>query len=416
MKLLDSILSKGLDIWVILEIFVLNLAWMLALTLPMSCLIASLMAYGRLAGDNEITAAKASGISAVRFLKPAVIVAVLMCVGLVAFNNYVLPEANFRAAGLRSDIARKRAPALLSPATLIKDFPNYRIWIDSIDYKTDSLFGVKIYYWEGRQPPRYMVSHRATLKFSEDGRWIYITLFDGENHIVDEEDSNKYLRLRFKSQQLSIENVDASLYRRERSIRSDREMSIKQMYDIVKESRQNASDIHKEYTQSLLKNFTRFDSLSRAEWDSVQIAETDRVQEIPWYKQFPISLLNYRQLESESREMAYLADRFHSRYDSELQQQNKYLVEIHKKFSIPVACIVFVLIGGPLGMMARRGGLGMASILCMGPFLIYWIFFLRGEALADRLIISPWVSMWAPNILVGLISIYLVWKLNRMRK
>ena len=83
------------------------------------------------------------------------------------------------------------------------------------------------------------------------------------------------------------------------------------------------------------------------------------------------------------------------------RQIDQYLVEIHKKYSIPVACIVFVLIGIPLGIMSRRGGFGVAATLSLGFFILYWACLIGGEKLADRDIVSPVVGMWAANILIG---------------
>jgi lipopolysaccharide export system permease protein len=89
------------------------------------------------------------------------------------------------------------------------------------------------------------------------------------------------------------------------------------------------------------------------------------------------------------------------------------MVEIHKKFSIPVACLVFVFIGVPLGVMARRGGIGTGVVYSVAFYLLYWICMIRGEVLADRLIIRPWVAMWAPNIIVGLGGLFLVLRMSR---
>jgi lipopolysaccharide export system permease protein len=83
------------------------------------------------------------------------------------------------------------------------------------------------------------------------------------------------------------------------------------------------------------------------------------------------------------------------------RQMDKYLVEIHKKYAIPVACLVFVLIGVPLGSMSRRGGFGIGAGLSLGFFLFYWICLISGEKLADRAILSPQVGMWMANALLG---------------
>ena len=93
---------------------------------------------------------------------------------------------------------------------------------------------------------------------------------------------------------------------------------------------------------------------------------------------------------------------------NEQKQVNRYLVEIHKKYSIPAACIIFVLVGAPLGVMARRGGWTVGLGIGFVFFLIYWAFLIGGEKLADRGIIPPFWAMWAPNIFIGSVGIYLI--------
>ena len=91
-----------------------------------------------------------------------------------------------------------------------------------------------------------------------------------------------------------------------------------------------------------------------------------------------------------------------------LTLNSKLLVEVHKKYSIPFACIVFVLIGAPLGILTRRGGMAIGGGISLIFFLIYWLFLIGGEELADRRLLSPFWAMWMANILVGVAGIYLV--------
>jgi len=105
---LGKFLSKGLAFSVILEFILLNLAWMIALAVPMAVLIAALMAFGRLSADNEITAIKASGISLYQILPSVIIVSTLLALALIWFNNHILPEFNHRTRLLAMDIARKK--------------------------------------------------------------------------------------------------------------------------------------------------------------------------------------------------------------------------------------------------------------------------------------------------------------------
>jgi lipopolysaccharide export system permease protein len=86
---------------------------------------------------------------------------------------------------------------------------------------------------------------------------------------------------------------------------------------------------------------------------------------------------------------------------------NKYLVELHKKFSIPFASIIFILIGAPLGMMAKKGGFAVSMAFSLGFFIVYWIFLIGGEEFADRGLLSPALSMWIPNWVLGLLGIFM---------
>jgi lipopolysaccharide export system permease protein len=88
-------------------------------------------------------------------------------------------------------------------------------------------------------------------------------------------------------------------------------------------------------------------------------------------------------------------------------EMNKFEVEIYKKYAIPFACIVFVLIGAPLGIMARRGTFGAGASLSLGFFLLYWTALIQGERLADRGIVDPLAAMWIANVVIGILGIYL---------
>ena len=108
------------------------------------------------------------------------------------------------------------------------------------------------------------------------------------------------------------------------------------------------------------------------------------------------------QLDGEFSRATYYARRIH-----------EYSVEIYKKYAIPFACIVFVLIGAPLGIMARRGTFGVAASLSLGFFLLYWACLIGGEKLADRGFIDPWFGMWSANIIIGLMGTYLTFRTAR---
>ena len=129
LRAIDRFLGKGLDIQIILEYLFLNLAWIIALSVPMAVLIATLMTFGRLSEDNEINAMRASGISFLSIIRAPLIFGLFIASILIYFNNFILPEMNFRARLLSGDIYRKRPDMNIEPGIFIDNLPGYSMII-----------------------------------------------------------------------------------------------------------------------------------------------------------------------------------------------------------------------------------------------------------------------------------------------
>lgn len=411
-RILSSILSKGLEWQVVLEIVALNLAWMLALSIPMAVLVATLMAFGRLAADNETTALRALGISPLRAMVPVLLVAAILTGGLMWFNDRVLPEANYRAASLRNDIGRKKPAALITPRRVIRDFEGYQLWMDRVDPETDMFHGVRIYQQERGQAVRYTYADSAALKYTPDGSYLLIELFNGENHVIEPRNPAQYLRVRFRSQTAAIRNVDASLNREERGYRTDREMSVPAMMKVVNDGRERLGRLNEEFAATLFEDIRALDLRFAADSAKPLPERVLKDSLIDKLRVIPSMVAALRR--QEENKFLHL-DRYEARSRAVRMEISQYLVEIHKKYSIPVACLVFVLVGAPLGIMARRGGLGTGVIYSLAFFVLYWVAMIRGEALADRLEVSPVAAMWSPNVIVGLGGLWLLWRVARER-
>lgn len=96
---------------------------------------------------------------------------------------------------------------------------------------------------------------------------------------------------------------------------------------------------------------------------------------------------------------------FHSRSE-------QYKVEIYKKYAIPFACLIFVFVGAPLGVITKGGNFGISAGISLGFYIFYWACLIGGEKLADRGVLAPWLAMWVANIVVGLIGIFLTLRVN----
>ncbi len=408
-KILDNVLSKGLPASTVIEIFVLNLAWMLSLSIPMAVLVASLMAFGRMSGDQEITAVKAAGISPLSLMRPVLLVALLLSVLMVVFNNWVLPEANHRSVELMNAVSRKKPHVFVDAGRLITQFPGVQLWVNRIDPVSGTLYGIQIFEMEKKGAPRIVYADSATMDYVDNGATLMLRLRSGETHLVDPDDNDNYFRIRFFSQDLAMQNVDDRLERRSRSYRSDREMPVEMMWEVVTDAREKYDSAAVQAKSRRLPTLMRMRELvigdSIVPADAKNAAKQDSMQ-------FVNGLRKVRVQEASSMRAT---ERVWGRMEGELKREAQYLVEIHKKFSTAFACFVFILIGAPLGIMARKGGIGTGILYSLAFFVIYWICLIGGENLADRLIVSPELAMWISNILIGVFGILLTRAMIRDR-
>ena len=408
-KILDNVLSKGLPAETVLEIFALNLAWMLSLSIPMAVLVASLMAFGRLSGDQEITACKAAGISPLSLMRPVLLVSMLISLLMVVFNNWVLPEANHRSVELMNAVSRKKPHVFIDAGRLITQFPDVQLWVNRIDPVTGTLYGIQIFEMEKRGAPRIVYADSATMEYEDNGATLMLRLRSGETHMTDADNPENYFRIRYFSQDLAMKNVDDRLERRSRSYRSDREMPVEMMWDVVTEARKNYD------TAAVQAKTRRLPTLLRirdfVDGDSVLSAD---VKGLPLGDSMQI-VQSLRKVRVQETASLRVTERAWGRMEGELKRAAQYMVEIHKKFSTAFACFVFVLIGAPLGIMARKGGIGTGILYSLAFFVIYWICLIGGENLADRLVVSPELAMWISNIIIGIFGIFLTRAMIRDR-
>jgi lipopolysaccharide export system permease protein len=471
---LSRILSKGLAWNVVLEFFALNMAWIVALAVPMAVLMATLMAFGRLAADNEITAMKAGGASLYRIIAPVLIAAVFVALGMIWFNNAVLPDSNHQARLLAGDIARKKPGVSIEPGVWYDRIPNYGLLVQNIG---DSLkangaeasganvtiaHNLLIVDQSDPEHSRNISAQRGYIELNPHLGALVLTLFDGEVQEIDIRKPEEFRRIAFPKHVLSIAVDDMFLRRSESEYRGDREKSAQQMRREVTATQEQMAtslkqlnefagrDLYRSFGTSFAIAGQMFDSLLAGtpifplaasqqadpdgfgRWLSVTPdkaapatrSEASRLmptrtgvgarqkadstagafekKSAAQKQQRLANLLNHE------RQILYTINNQISLIRSFERTADSLLVEIHKKYSIPVACLVFVVIGAPLGFMARRGGIATGGGLSLGFFLLYWTFLIGGEDLADRQIISPFLAMWSANFVVGAAGLYLL--------
>jgi lipopolysaccharide export system permease protein len=390
--ILDMIINKGLNAFVILQVFGLNLAWMLALAIPMAVLVSTLMAFGRLSQDNEITALKASGVSIYRLIWPALVASILLCAGMALFNDRVLPELNHKARLLATDIHQKRPTLNLKENVFMDEIPGYNILIKRVDPHSSDVIGVTIYDQKNRRIPRTIVAERGQVEFTPDGSTLVFRLENGEIHDTDDKDPQRRRLVRFDRQTIYIHNVSNRLIRSSSDYRTDREKTASQMLQEVKEMEASMALSRQKMAETAQLAWDQ----AKAENDSGEIALGEKLAIENLIKDNQVVL---NQILSEEQKIK-----------NKKRHANSLLVEVHKKYALAVACVVFILVGAPLGIMARKGGMAVGLGLSLGFFVLYWAFLIGGEELADRAFIPAFWAMWSANILIGGAGIYILVK------
>jgi lipopolysaccharide export system permease protein len=396
MKFLDQLTGKGLSAGIIAELITLNLAWMLVLAVPMGVLVATLMAFGGLASTNQITAMRASGVSLYKMIAPVVAASIIVCLLLISFNNDVLPDANHRTKVLTNDISHKKPTLTLVPGMFIQLVQGHSILVRKTFEHSNDLEGVTIIDYSKPMLTATITAHRGTISFSTDYRKLIMDLQDGEIHQVNNQFKNQYRVIRFQKHRIVM---DAEGFNFQRSSetdisRGDREMNVQTMLHKVDSIR----------TLQYVKELHLREQTGKRPEEILNVKTTIE----------PSAIYNMplKGIQADPSQMYSIrSDLFMINvYERDARE---YLVEIHKKFAIPFACIVFVFIGAPLGIMSRRGTFGMGASLSLGFFIFYWACLKGGENLADRGYFDPWIGMWIANIILGIIGLYLTFRTAR---
>ena len=414
---MENLVGKGLPWGVIGEFLLLSLPHTIALTLPMAVLVSVLYTFSELTAANEITAMSAGGIKPWRILTPMLGVGIILAGVMFYFNDQVLPESNHQLKNLIIDLSKK-SPTLELRERVINhlqmESQSGTVYLQAatIDPITNEMTDVVIYDLSDPYAHRTTYALSGKMAFNEARTDLYLTLFDGEIREVGADRSGEFNRSQFETQIIPLRGVGDELERQQGgSVRSDREMSVAMLFDEVDDRIAEIARVHETgYTRARM-------ALDQALGYPPEGSPTP-------YDATPIPALTV-----DENEMA--GERFLVREDDMIQRlamtgrQNQgqiyalqtsldaFWVEIHKKFAISFACIVFVLMGAPLAIRFPRGGVGMVIAVSVGIFAVYWAGLIGGENLAEKGVVTPFWAMWAPDLTFLLLGLVLALRMSR---
>lgn len=401
---LDELVGKGLSEWVILKLIVFNIAWMVVLAVPMGVLFSTLMTFGGMSANREITVIKAGGGSLFRMMLPVLFAGIFVTGGLFWFFDKVQPETNHRAKILMSDIKRKKPTFNLKPGQFSSDLEGYNILARRIDSLSGKLEGVTIYDRTDRKRTNVVSADSGFVEPTADFNTFVVNLYDGEIHALIPYETENYRKINFKRYRILIETRGYAFERTDvyaDGYRGDREMNIAMMREKVEEFDSQYLEKDKKIDSLVDLNFRRMSEagIKDANPKIVDVAANDSLEALR------------RALDR----VSFFRTQLKSEYDygerSELRAR-KYEVEIHKKYVIPFACILFIMVGCPLGVLTKGGNFGISAAICLGFYIVYWIFLLGGEKLADRGLMEPFISMWIGNFVILAVGVILTLKVN----
>lgn len=412
-KYIDDLVGKGLDSFTLLELTGLVTTTWVPIALPLSILLSSIMTFGNLGESFELVAIKSAGIPLLRFMRPLIWVAALLCVLAFLFANYVIPVANLKFETLLQDIQLKKPAFDIKEGVFYNKMPGYTLKISKKD-KTGTLIDkVLIFEQSNVLQDNLITADRGIMSLSSDKQTLNFKLVKG---IYYQEKGPRYsttdfIRLGFKDytkhfdlSSFAINRSTDSLYRNNAQMLSVRQLSI------ALDSLDKGSAAFLRNNNLGIRSYLHFNRITHdSTWRTVE-ARQGRL--VPFRKLIPDSLkwsVDERARSSLSG-LRNQVDIQQLEYTGMETNIRIHWVEWHRKFSLSAACMVLFLIGAPLGSIIRKGGLGLPLVCAVIFFVIFHLLNTFGEKFAKGAQLSPFMGMWLSVIVMLPIGFFLTYK------
>ncbi|MDE6290694.1 MAG: LptF/LptG family permease [Muribaculaceae bacterium] len=439
-KYIDQLVGKGLGMDVIGELFFYAALSMVPMALPLAILLASLMTFGNLGEKFELTAMKASGISLLRVMAPLIAVVGMLAIGAFFFQNNVLPKAQVKMWTLLFSV-RQKSPEVEIPENVFYDqIPGYNLLVKEKNKETGMLYDVMIYDVNRGDNVTILLADSAQMAMTPEMSHLYLHLYEGEQfeNLREQRTNDRNVPFRretFLDKQILIpfdanfnrldeqgmrqQYIGKNIVELHQSIDSigHRVDSIGDMF--ARDLRRDASIVlPRTYMIQTARNDGSLDeyALRRQEEEKKRAEEMAKATR-------PLSIdsvLNSMppaqaaqlvgQAVGISREHQNTNEFKSLTMDEEKRSIRRHEIELIKKYTLSVACIIFFFIGAPLGAIIRKGGLGTPLVVSIFLFLVYYIFDNTGYKLARD---GRWpvaAGIWLSTMVLAPLGAYVTWK------
>ena len=428
-RYIDELVGKGLGIGLIAELFFHAALSLLPLALPLSILLAALMTFGDLGEHVELTALKSSGISLTTIMKPIAILMAVVAVGAFFFMNNALPRSQVKMWTLLFSM-RQTSPTLDIPeGTVYSQIPGYNIFVKRKDKERDMLYNVLIYDVSvGSMYPRIVAADSGRLAMTEDKQHLVLTLYKGSWYEemksgggVNGMSGDLYRRETFHEKELLIP-YDANFTRMD-----DETMRSQYVGKNITELRQTIDSVRLKVDSAANQVLDRLKMQTVCGVPTRRMVHKDGqtvfepVKEVKLDKPLNLDALLKELPQGEQQNLVNNALVRTTTAMQDMQFQGytinddnyvirRHQIELMKKFTLSLACLIFFFIGAPLGAIIRKGGLGMPIVVSVILFIIYYIIDNMGYKLARDGRWPVWQGMWLSSAVLLPLGIFLTKK------
>lgn len=429
-KYVDEMVGKGLSMDVLGEFFVYAALSFVPMSLPLAILFASVMVFGDLGEQFELQAMKSSGISLPRIMKPLIVFLCFVALGSFYFQNNIIPSSQVKMWTLLHSIRQKSPELEIPESTFCNEVQGFNIYVRK-KMRGGQLRDVMIYdYSKGFNNAQVTVADSGRIKMSTDKLNLILSLHNGEtfenlrseNRATNSSEAVPYRKEKFEYKELLIA-FDANFNRASESLMQDRYIA-KNLHDLhisIDSMTARFDSVKSEYSRQLYvssykKTLTEYPQNGVA--DEPQYGQTSPAESVDFERLFAakppssqLSILHQTRstLERVGNEYNYNA----LILASEERELRRHHIEMHKKFTLSFACLIFFFIAAPLGAIIRKGGLGMAVITSVSLFIFYYVIDRIGITMATNGMWTPWQGMWFSSGVLFPLGVFLTYKASR---
>ena len=415
---IDELVGKGLEFKVILEFLMWGSCQVLPLALPLATLLSSMMTFGAMGENYELTAMKASGISLARILTPAMVAGALIAVAAFFIGDRLVPYSINQIYTMRDDIGRTKSEIKIPVGTFYDGIEGYILRIDDRDKETGMMYGVMVYdHTTDKGNLRLTVADSGIMKMSKAKDYLTFQLYDGTNY--QETNTRKYRdttlalqRIHFSRQEMVIplENYSFQHSDSARYGEQVRSMSNEQL----RHGRDSLAEKSEEGIEKHLKELRNSYAL---QWQS----QLDSGWRDPTKKPLDMSRRPEKWEDPKRLKQAYEmavsnANQLQSTLQTQGMESYEYSrllrlseVEIWKKYAQALACFILFFIGAPIGSLIRKGGLGTPAVVSILFFVLYWVVDISGTKLARDGATSAFIGNFISAFVLIPIGAFLTW-------